>query len=196
MNDEWHDWYVIVVSTCELCTMTLHFWHSISRCNIHEQYDRFACQHKELENHSVVAWPPLLAGEVYVKVWVFTFQKKAIFMPISHGNRRFVSDGPQPAILQKVNVPIWTNAACRAKYGYAAPGGIPDTMICAGQTSRDSCSGDSGGPLMINNEGHWLQIGVVSWGIGCGQGQYPGVYTRVSSFMPWILKNIQMGWRK
>lgn len=66
-------------------------------------------------------------------------------------------------------------------------------MICAGQAAKDSCSGDSGGPLMVHNNGHWLQIGVVSWGIGCGKGQYPGVYTRMTSFMPWIMKNLNMG---
>lgn len=102
------------------------------------------------------------------------------------------SDGPQPAVLQKVTVPVWSNAQCRSKYGPHAPGGILESMICAGQDSRDSCNGDSGGPLMVN-EGHWVQIGVVSWGIGCGKGQYPGVYTRVTSFLPWIFKNMQQG---
>uniref|UniRef100_A0AAG5DA17 Phenoloxidase-activating factor 2 n=1 Tax=Anopheles atroparvus TaxID=41427 RepID=A0AAG5DA17_ANOAO len=98
-------------------------------------------------------------------------------------------NGPQPAILQEVNLPIWTNGECRVKYGPAAPGGIIDTMLCAGQAAKDSCSGDSGGPLMVN-DGRWTQVGVVSWGIGCGKGQYPGVYTRVTSFLPWIKKNI------
>uniref|UniRef100_A0A182QQV0 Phenoloxidase-activating factor 2 n=1 Tax=Anopheles farauti TaxID=69004 RepID=A0A182QQV0_9DIPT len=98
-------------------------------------------------------------------------------------------NGPQPAILQEVNLPIWTNNECRVKYGPAAPGGIIDTMLCAGQAAKDSCSGDSGGPLMVN-DGKWTQVGVVSWGIGCGKGQYPGVYTRVTAFLPWIKKNI------
>lgn len=67
--------------------------------------------------------------------------------------------------VQKVSVPIWSNAVCRQKYGKfkiesskilfdridcfisgsAAPGGIIDSMICAGKDARDSCSGDSGG---------------------------------------------------
>ncbi|XP_030764204.1 serine protease 44-like [Sitophilus oryzae] len=97
--------------------------------------------------------------------------------------------GPQPAVLQEVNIPIWSNRDCKQKYGAAAPGGIVEHMVCAGQANRDSCSGDSGGPLMVNH-GKWTQIGIVSWGIGCGKGQYPGVYTRVQSFLPWIMKNL------
>lgn len=54
--------------------------------------------------------------------------------------RTLFSDGPQPAILQKVSVPIWSNELCRYKYGAAAPGGIIDSMLCAGQDSKDSCS--------------------------------------------------------
>ncbi|CAH0766795.1 unnamed protein product [Diatraea saccharalis] len=97
--------------------------------------------------------------------------------------------GPQPATLQEVTIPIWSNSDCRLKYGGAAPGGIVDHMLCAGRANMDSCSGDSGGPLMVNEGGRWTQVGVVSWGIGCGKGQYPGVYTRITAFLPWIQKN-------
>ncbi|KAI4489963.1 hypothetical protein M0804_004145 [Polistes exclamans] len=98
--------------------------------------------------------------------------------------------GPQPAILQEVSIPVWSNKDCKFKYGSAAPGGIVDSFLCAGKAARDSCSGDSGGPLMVN-DGRWTQIGIVSWGIGCGKGQYPGVYTRITHFLPWIYKNLK-----
>jgi secreted trypsin-like serine protease len=99
-------------------------------------------------------------------------------------------NGPQPAILQEVTLPVWTNADCASKYGAAAPGGIIESMLCAGRATKDSCSGDSGGPLTVN-DGRWTQVGIVSWGIGCGKGQYPGVYSRVTSFLPWITKNLR-----
>ncbi|XP_046686993.1 LOW QUALITY PROTEIN: chymotrypsinogen A-like [Homalodisca vitripennis] len=100
-------------------------------------------------------------------------------------------NGPQPAVLQEVNIPVWTNTECRLKYGNAAPGGIVEHFLCAGRATKDSCSGDSGGPLMVNTGGKWTQVGIVSWGIGCGKGQYPGVYTRVTHFMNWINKNLK-----
>lgn len=51
--------------------------------------------------------------------------------------------------------------------------------------------GDSGGPMIVNEGSRYTQVGIVSWGIGCGKGQYPGVYTRVTSLLPWIYKNIK-----
>ena len=43
-------------------------------------------------------------------------------------------------MLQEVNIPIWQNNECRAKYGNAAPGGIVEHFLCAGGPGHDSCS--------------------------------------------------------
>lgn len=95
-------------------------------------------------------------------------------------------NGPQPNTLMEVTVKIWDNPTCKDTYGNAAPGGIMDHMLCAGQKGKDSCSGDSGGPMQIGSGSTWTQIGVVSWGIGCGKSHYPGVYSRVTELRDWI----------
>lgn len=79
---------------------------------------------------------------------------------------------------------------------------IDEHFLCASdpQGKKDACQGDSGGPLMWNNQQgllehltseKWYQLGLVSFGHGCANSQYPGVYTRISYYMPWILKIVE-----
>ncbi|XP_023131900.2 trypsin-2-like [Amphiprion ocellaris] len=90
---------------------------------------------------------------------------------------------PSPQRLQEVNVPVVTNSDCSNSYS-----GITDNMICAGLTEggKDSCQGDSGGPMVSKNNSIWVLAGVVSFGNGCAQPNFPGVYARVSRYQSWI----------
>lgn len=64
---------------------------------------------------------------------------------------------------------------------------IDAKMICAGGGQQDSCYGDSGGPLVLRTEfGDPVQVGVVSWGLGCGRAGSPGVYTGAAHYSDWI----------
>jgi len=90
----------------------------------------------------------------------------------------------RPEVLHKATLQIKSLDDCRRNFGNSAPGGIRDHFICAHAPGRDACSGDSGGPLMINS----CQVGIVSWGIGCATHNY-GVYTRIASFQTWIDRN-------
>ncbi|XP_075982020.1 trypsin, alkaline C-like [Anticarsia gemmatalis] len=79
------------------------------------------------------------------------------------------------------HVQVWTvnQARCRLRLG------VTDNMLCAGWLNvggRDTCSGDSGGPLYH----HGVVVGVTSFGILCADPRYPGVYARVSRFSEWI----------
>ncbi len=66
---------------------------------------------------------------------------------------------------------------------------LDETMICAFEDEKDSCQGDSGGPLLFSeqsgNEGHMVQVGIVSFGYSCASG-FPGLYSRVSNQFDWI----------
>ncbi|XP_037013254.2 mastin-like [Artibeus jamaicensis] len=92
---------------------------------------------------------------------------------------------PPPHHLQEVEVPIVADKICRQQYRLIGDF-IKADMLCAGSKGRDSCQCDSGGPLVCNWRGTWLQVGVVSWGEGCGLPNFPGVYARVTSFLSWI----------
>ncbi|MFN8465639.1 MAG: trypsin-like serine protease [Caldilineaceae bacterium] len=92
--------------------------------------------------------------------------------------------GATSDILQKVSLPIVSNATCNGAYG----GTITDNMLCAGLAAggKDSCQGDSGGPLVVPDGPGWRLAGVVSFGTGCARPNYYGVYTRVSQYAQWI----------
>ncbi|MFF8376609.1 S1 family peptidase [Streptomyces sp. NPDC015661] len=90
--------------------------------------------------------------------------------------------GSQQRYLLKANVPFVSDASCQTAYGSDL---VPAEEICAGysQGGVDTCQGDSGGPMFRkDNNGAWIQVGIVSWGEGCARAGYPGVYTEVSTF--------------
>jgi secreted trypsin-like serine protease len=87
-----------------------------------------------------------------------------------------------PDRMQQATVPIVSRADCRTAYA-AADAVINATMLCAGRTNRDTCQGDSGGPLFLRAVGTpgFIQVGITSWGLGCGATGFPGVYTRLGN---------------
>ena len=65
---------------------------------------------------------------------------------------------------------------------------FPAQVICAGVPAGgiDACQGDSGGPLVVSEGGIPVIAGIVSVGNECALAQYPGLYSRVTTFLPWI----------
>jgi secreted trypsin-like serine protease len=53
---------------------------------------------------------------------------------------------------------------------------------------KDSCSGDSGGPLFIKNT--TIISALVSYGYGCARKRVPAVNTRISAYKSWIQTTI------
>ncbi|XP_037084820.1 anionic trypsin-1-like [Pollicipes pollicipes] len=114
------------------------------------------------------------------------------------GNTAFA--GQTSDVLQQVELVVVAPADCEARYRVLPsfadnfPGGFQGSKLCAAGENgavRDACGGDSGGPLVQQlGDGSYQLIGIVSAGVGCGNPDYPGLYTRVSAYTDWIMQNI------
>lgn len=103
---------------------------------------------------------------------------------IGHGYTK--ENGVVSRQLQEIYVPVVSRAVCQRKY--RGTGAITQYMMCASEPGKkDSCSGDSGGPMICNGK----QAGIVSWGMGCGRVKYPGVYTDISKVNSFIEKALK-----
>ncbi|CAL4073823.1 unnamed protein product, partial [Meganyctiphanes norvegica] len=91
---------------------------------------------------------------------------------------------PKPNNLLAAEVQVFPQDMCKASYNNH----YTDNMICAAgdNYTKDSCQGDSGGPLVHKGETSSILLGITSWGMGCAQQGYPGVYTKVSNYVSWI----------
>ncbi|MGJ5892194.1 serine protease [Streptomyces sp. V2] len=87
--------------------------------------------------------------------------------------------------LRTATVPVVSDAGCRSSYGADF---VQSDMVCAGYTTggTDTCQGDSGGPLLIGG----VLAGITSWGEGCAEAGYPGVYTRLTAFSSLVTSEV------
>ena len=88
--------------------------------------------------------------------------------------------GSGPDTMHHVAVPFIPQAECQRQY-QGRNVVDPNVEMCASRAGQDACQGDSGGPLFLRSaDNRWVQLGVVSWGIGCAREGSPGVYTRLA----------------
>jgi len=97
------------------------------------------------------------------------------------------SGGDSPNLLQEGGVDVVNRSLCNLSH----KGRVSSAMMCAqGNSSKgaiDTCQGDSGGPLVCQEvSGRFTLHGVTSWGVGCANPQFPGIYSKVSYVLDWI----------
>ncbi|KAG7296117.1 hypothetical protein JYU34_021213 [Plutella xylostella] len=106
------------------------------------------------------------------------------------GKDAFGDYGKYQNILKEVDVPIHGHNQCQQQLRQTRLGfnyELSPGFLCAGgEEGKDACKGDGGGPLVCERGGTWQLVGVVSWGIGCGQPGVPGVYVKVAHYLDWI----------
>jgi trypsin len=94
-------------------------------------------------------------------------------------------------ILLEAEIQTYADDRCESLYAEDGDEVFGESQVCAGEDRGhiDACYGDSGGPLVVpadDDRTEWIQIGIVSWGAGCGQPLRPTVYTEVSAFADWL----------
>lgn len=171
-------------------------------------------QHEDVDVESVVVHPHFSPGPLYNDIALLFLKKSVkigphidtICLPAqnyeSHNGRCYSSGwGKQalgyadsyPHIMKKVGIFQLPRDLCLeqlkqtrlSKYFQ-----LHSSFLCAGgEKGNDTCHGDGGSPLVCPIKGQpyrYYQAGIVSWGIGCGQQNIPGVYVDVAQFRNWI----------
>lgn len=87
-----------------------------------------------------------------------------------------------------VSILLWETDKCNKVFH------VDGTHLCAAETGKNSCNGDSGGPLMYEFAKRKMVLeGIVSYGvIDCRDNKFPGVYTRVRNFYNWMNQQMEM----
>lgn len=107
------------------------------------------------------------------------------------GRTEYSNKGNRATNLMVVDVNVVPIKDCNDKNSY---NGLVKThaMFCAAAFGKDACFGDSGGPLIVRgrNPESDVLLGIVSWGNGCGIANFPGIYSRVSTYNLWIQEKL------
>ncbi|GFG33313.1 hypothetical protein Cfor_04050, partial [Coptotermes formosanus] len=96
-------------------------------------------------------------------------------------------------ILQKATVPILSDTECLQWHEHKNINlELHPEMFCAGHSDghMDACLGDSGGPLIVQQDGRWMLAGITSAGFGCAVDHQPGIYHKVADTAGWIAAHI------
>lgn len=104
------------------------------------------------------------------------------------GTSSFDPEGAVSNSLLYAFVSVRGRAECNAPTVY--DGRVSESMFCAGLGFADACQGDSGGPAVGYINGEKYLVGITSWGAGCRNKEYPGVYVSVAAYSRWIDETI------
>ncbi|XP_032790304.2 phenoloxidase-activating factor 2 [Daphnia magna] len=115
------------------------------------------------------------------------------------GKDQFGQAGKYQHVLKKIELPLVPHPTCesslrKTRLGQAFK--LHESFVCAGgEPGKDTCKGDGGSPLVCPIPGErkpprYVQVGIVAWGIGCGENGVPGVYASIPHASSWIADKI------
>ena len=112
------------------------------------------------------------------------------------GKEHFGPEASWSVVMKEVVVPMVSRTQCQTWLRNTKLGRrfqLHSSLVCAGgEAGRDACRGDGGGPLVCPqdpaNTTHTLytQVGIVAFGVGCGEQDVPGVYIALAEQVCWL----------
>lgn len=148
--------------------------HDVTSIAIHPNWD------PDTFDHDVAVWKLATSAKGTIFAKLASAEAAAGVQLLATGWGQLTQGGAQPVNLMKVPVPVVEFSNCNDANSYN--GAITDRMFCAGFDAggKDTCQGDSGGPL-TGDANNGVLNGITSWGIGCAQPNFFGVYTKVAN---------------
>ena len=176
----------LIIGAHDLASADDAIFANVTNIEVHPDFDDGAPFDSDLallELQQAVDWPSLQSLDA---ISMDQLSPGTSLTVAGWGNRSSSGQDFSP-LLHHVHVPLVDDGVCQASYDDISVA-ITDRMLCAGFQSggKDACSGDSGGPLMVNANGGWRQVGIVSFGEGCALPDFYGVYTKVADFQSWL----------
>ncbi|KAG5674606.1 hypothetical protein PVAND_004560 [Polypedilum vanderplanki] len=163
--------------------------HDVSKIDIHPQYNRTLLDY----DAAILTLRNLIKYDATRQAIQLPFLNEVIpegTAVITSGWGLTQNFNESSYVLRMVELKVTNQAQCNIIF--LGDGGITTRMLCAGADGKDSCEGDSGGPLQ-----HAVSkklVGIVSFGQsgGCAQKGIPGVYTRVAAIRTWIREIVEI----
>ncbi|XP_075972376.1 trypsin beta-like [Anticarsia gemmatalis] len=163
--------------------------YDVKECFVHPRY---VSKTKTNDVGLVLLYSPLRFSSRVLPIRLVTREARlpANEPAIVSGWGKLREGGPSATYLQSSTIKTIAMKLCR-RSGLDRKAIDPASMFCAGSFSTaapDACQGDSGGPIVYDG----VLIGVVSWGLGCARGNFPGVYTRLANptIFDWVQGHI------
>jgi trypsin len=149
---------------------------AVDRILVHPSYDETGTFDAALVHTTAAMNAPAIP---LVPLGNETLEASGAALTVSGWGTEFFGSPFIPSQMKSVDVTAVADADCTTN---ALMGFQPDSEICAETLLGDSCQGDSGGPLFGTlADGRRVQVGIVSYGLGCATPAFPGVYGEVNN---------------
>ena len=181
----------------------------VSKIIVHPQYKYYPLQPTELNDITILVLKEPAKLNAFVRPVCLpyevspdeTYEGQDLIIT-GWGLTRNIVEGDKPPfptseILKEINLPLFDITECKRIMTFGISNIFPSLQLCAGgKKDEDTCRNDSGGGLYTKvlrglKRGRFNQVGILSWGsFQCGKEGHPGIYTKVRSYLPWILDSI------